>query len=89
MSITNLNEIEIYKQIVDNSRNPLECIREFISNAWDAKATMVDIEISYLEYRKIGIKCKNNGPGLDIEEIKKYILGAGNSTKTFKDDYWI
>lgn len=86
MGVTNLNEIEIYKQIVDNSRNPLECIREFISNSWDEKATEVDIEITYLKDKGIGIRCKNNGPGLNVEEIKKYILGAGNSTKTFEDE---
>lgn len=86
MGVTNLNDIEIYKQIVDNSRNPLECIREFISNSWDEEATEVDIEIIYLKDKGIGIRCKNNGPGLDVEEIKKYILGAGNSTKTFEDE---
>lgn len=87
MRIEYVNDLSIYKQIVDNSRNPLECIREFISNSWDAKATEVEVSISYnYETNGIDIIFKNNGQGLNIEEIRKFILGAGHSTKKLEDE---
>ncbi|SFJ30137.1 Histidine kinase-, DNA gyrase B-, and HSP90-like ATPase [Terrisporobacter glycolicus] len=87
MKIEYVNDLSIYKQIVDNSRNPLESIREFISNSWDVKATEIEISIFYnYETNKIDMIFKNNGQGLDIEEISKLILGAGHSTKTIKDE---
>ena len=87
MKIEYINDLSIYRQIVDNSRNPLESIREFISNSWDAKSTEVEISISY-NYKTNGIDMifKNNGQGLDVDEIRKLILGAGHSTKKFEDE---
>lgn len=83
----NINTIHTYLQIVQNSREPLEVIREAIANAYDNLATEVEITINYIiEDNSINITIKDNGTGISIGDIEKYIFGLGFSTKKNGDE---
>lgn len=56
-------------------------LSEFISNAWDADATKVDIEISDLDTTNKTITIRDNGHGLSIDEISDTFLRIGRNRR--------
>ncbi|MGK9185342.1 ATP-binding protein [Priestia filamentosa] len=84
----NINTIHTYLQIVQNSREPLEVIREAIANAYDSGASEIKITVKYIkDDGSINITFEDNGCGLLKEEIEKYIFGLGHSMKINNDTY--
>lgn len=85
-ALLNINTIHTYLQIVQNSREPLEVVREAIANAYDNGAAEVELTIDYIkESGSINITFKDNGSGLLKQDIEKYIFGLGYSTKINND----
>ncbi|HDR4895650.1 ATP-binding protein [Bacillus cereus] len=82
MSLLNINAVHTFLQIVQNSRKPLEVIREAIANAYDNGANNLDIIVDYSKKDdSINITFKDNGTGISKKDIEYYIFGLGNSTK--------
>lgn len=82
MTLLNINAVHTFLQIVQNSRKPLEIIREAIANAYDNEATTVEITIVYdKDENTINILIKDNGSGITKKDIEFLIFGLGNSTK--------
>ena len=55
--------------------NPLEIFREAISNAYDAEATEIDIEVSMNKknkYDNFTIKIADNGKGMNQDQLKNF-----------------
>ena len=70
----------MYKEIALNMINPLEIVREAISNSIDADAENIEI-IKYIdeEYGLFSIEFLDNGIGMSEEEIKDFFnLGSSN-----------
>ncbi|WP_339251760.1 ATP-binding protein [Sporosarcina sp. FSL W8-0480] len=88
MSLLNINAVHTYIQIVQNSKKPLEVIREAIANAYDNGASYLDIIVEYeKEKDTINISFCDDGSGIEKEGIEVYIFGLGNSTKSDSDGY--
>jgi hypothetical protein len=88
LTLLNINAVHTFLQIVQNSRKPLEVIREAIANAFDNGASNLDITIEYdRENNSINIILKDNGTGIAKKDIEYYIFGLGNSTKLNADGY--
>ncbi|WP_432518048.1 ATP-binding protein [Priestia aryabhattai] len=82
MKSLNINAVHTFLQIVQNSRKPLEVIREAIANAYDNGATEVEITVEYNKSENtINIIIKDDGSGITRENIEFLIFGLGNSTK--------
>src|SRR5260370_39619928 len=61
-------------------RSPASAIRELVSNAWDANATVVHINNNYPNFLQLTIQ--DNGDGFTREEFKRLMEGGiGNSEK--------
>lgn len=61
-------------------RSPASALRELISNAWDAGATIVRINTNYPNFFQISVE--DNGDGFSLEEFENMMEGGiGNSTK--------
>jgi hypothetical protein len=88
LTLLNINAVHTFLQIVQNSRKPLEIIREAIANAYDNGAGKLDITIDYDKSDEtVNITFKDNGTGLLKEDIEFYIFGLGNSTKLNAEGY--
>ena len=70
-----VNELWEIREIANDFTEPLEIFREAISNAYDAKATKIEIEV-YVdeknEYNKFTIKISDNGKGMNLEQLKNF-----------------
>jgi hypothetical protein len=61
-------------------RSPASAIKELVSNAWDANATVVHINTNYPNFLQLSVQ--DNGDGFTKEEFEKLMEGGiGNSTK--------
>jgi hypothetical protein len=61
-------------------RSPASAIRELVSNAWDADASVVRINTNYPNFLQLSIQ--DNGTGFTKEEFKSLMEGGiGNSQK--------
>src|SRR5437870_393875 len=61
-------------------RSPASALRELVSNAWDANATVVRINTNYPNFLTLSIE--DNGVGFTKEEFEKLMEGGiGNSQK--------
>jgi hypothetical protein len=61
-------------------RSPASALRELVSNAWDASATVVRVDTNYPNFFQISIE--DNGEGFTSEEFQKLMEGGiGNSQK--------
>ena len=78
-----VKDISLYKEIAKNIINPLEVIREAISNSVDASATHIIIDIYRNENGLFCIKFKDNGNGMDIREISSF-FNLGDSKKDIR-----
>ena len=69
-----VNTIWEIKEIADDFMNPLEIFREAISNAYDAGAKEIDIQV-YInknnEYDNLTIKISDDGKGMTEEQLRK------------------
>lgn len=61
-------------------RSPASALRELVSNAWDANATVVQIDTNYPNFFQLSIE--DNGDGFTKEEFHRVMSGGiGNSEK--------
>jgi hypothetical protein len=76
-----------FLEISNDFTDPKEIIRESISNAFDAKATQIWINILVDKSTGIDeliIEIKDNGEGMDEDAVKKF-FGLGHSTRRLAD----
>lgn len=70
-----VNKIWEIKEIADDFMNPLEIFREAISNAYDAGAKEIDIQV-YInknnEYDNLTIKISDDGKGMTEEQLRNF-----------------
>ena len=73
-----VNEVNEFLEIASDFEDPLELIRESLSNSHDANATEVEITI---RDRPAGseIIIEDNGDGMDHEDLESF-FDLGNST---------
>lgn len=79
-----VNEVNEFLEIASDFEDPLEVIRESLSNSFDANASEVNISIqSRLEGSEIIIE--DDGQGMNESELESF-FDLGNSTKTDPTD---
>ncbi len=78
--IPKVKEVSIFKEIAHNIVNPLEILREAISNAFDAEALNIYIGISRNNKGEFLLTIKDDGKGMDINAIHKF-FNLGDSNK--------
>lgn len=69
-----VKDISLYKEIANNITNPLEVIREAISNAVDAHSTIIDIDFYRNSDGVFCIKFKDNGDGMDLDDLASFLI---------------
>ena len=73
--VPKVNELWEISEIANDFTEPLEIFREAISNAYDAKATEIEIEV-YIdeknEYDNFTIKITDNGKGMTLEQLQNF-----------------
>ena len=74
-----VNQVNEFLEIASDFENPLELIREALSNSYDAGATEVKIEIESTEDGNI-ITIRDNGSGMDKKDLESF-FDLGNSFK--------
>lgn len=70
-------------EIANDFSNPLDLIREAVSNAYDANADSMDIEFTTINIfgeRFLKVIIRDNGDGMTREELQSF-FDLGNSTK--------
>lgn len=76
-----VKDISIFKEIAQNIINPLEILREAISNAHDAQAKIISIIV----YRNICgnfvIEIQDDGKGMSLKDIHRF-FNLGDSSKS-------
>lgn len=79
-----VNEVNEFLEIASDFEDPLEVIRESLSNSYDAGATEVEITI---RSRSNGsdIVIEDDGHGMDRHDLESF-FDLGNSTKTDPED---
>ena len=80
----------VFKRVTDGIyRRPYSALRELISNAYDADATIVEIQTDYPRFDNITVR--DNGNGLTEEALSYLIKNIGGSPKraSFGADYGI
>lgn len=79
-----VNEVNEFLEIASDFEDPLEVIRESLSNSYDAGATEVEITI---RDRPMGseIIIEDDGEGMDYEDLESF-FDLGNSTKRGRND---
>jgi len=78
-----VDETQEFIEIANDFSNPLDIVREAISNAFDAKADSIEIKFDVDERynnRELVIKIFDNGQGMNKNELKAF-FDLGNSTK--------
>lgn len=76
-----VNETQEFIEIANDFSNPLELVREAISNSFDAKASKIWISFQVIrEYGEsvLEIRIKDNGRGMDKEGLQSF-FDLGNS----------
>jgi hypothetical protein len=83
-----VNETQEFIEIANDFANPLDIIREAISNSYDAKATKIDMSFDVIQEAGesiFKITINDNGMGMDESEIKAF-FDLGNSTRKLNDE---
>ena len=84
-TVAKVNEANVYRNIITNFSDPLEFVREAISNAIDAHATKISIGIDQLKgpngQPEIKITMIDDGDGMDDEKLARF-FNLGDSEKT-------
>ncbi len=75
-----VNDITLFKEIAQNIVNPLENIREGISNSHDAEAKVISIITQRNKYGKFVLEIQDDGNGMDLDKIHKF-FNLGDSDK--------
>lgn len=79
--IPKVKEAAVFKEIALNIVNPLEVIREGISNSFDADAKYISIVAKRDEKGNFILEIYDDGIGMDLENIHKF-FNLGDSQKT-------
>jgi hypothetical protein len=75
-----VNEVNEFIEIASDFEDPLEVIREALSNSYDANATQVDINIEQDDEGRNTLVIKDNGHGMDEDDLSSF-FDLGNSNK--------
>jgi len=75
-----VNQVSLYREIAKNLVNPLEVIREAISNSHDANAREVTIDISRNSDNDILVEMADDGSGMDEGGFERF-FNLGDSQK--------
>lgn len=78
-----VDPVREFKEIAMDFSNPLDLVREAISNSFDADAKEIKIGFSMVDNdgdQELEIRIEDNGTGMNQEEIKSF-FDLGNSTK--------
>ena len=75
-----VNEVNEFIEIASDFEDPLEVIREALSNSYDANATWVDISIKQDEEGRNTLVIEDDGHGMDEGDLASF-FDLGNSTK--------
>jgi hypothetical protein len=78
-----VNPSREFLEIASDFSNPLDIVREAISNSFDAKATEISIMFTVISEhgrRKLKIIIRDNGNGMDYEGLKSF-FDLGNSLR--------
>lgn len=76
-----VSDFSIFREIASNTSNPLEIIREAISNSDDANANKINVCIDRNVNGELIISIEDDGEGMDIEGIHKF-FNLGFSDKS-------
>jgi hypothetical protein len=85
--IPKVNQVNEFKEIANNFANPLEIVREAISNCIDAQANEIFIFFDIVELygeELFRVNIKDNGNGMNETELESF-FDLGNSTKIGDD----
>lgn len=75
-----VNEVNEFIEIASDFEDPLEVIREALSNSYDAGATQVDIKIEQDTEGRNTLIIKDDGHGMDEDDLSSF-FDLGNSNK--------
>jgi hypothetical protein len=75
-----VNEVNEFIEIASDFEDPLEVIREALSNSYDAGATQVDIKIKQDAEGRNTLIIKDDGHGMDEDDLSSF-FDLGNSNK--------
>jgi hypothetical protein len=75
-----VKDVSLYKEIAQNIINPLEIIREGISNSHDAEAKNISIILSRNTSGNFVIEIQDDGKGMNLEDIHRF-FNMGDSDK--------
>ncbi|QCC49916.1 ATP-binding protein [Halapricum salinum] len=75
-----VNEVNEFIEIASDFEDPLEVIREALSNSYDAGATQVDIKIEQDAEGRNTLIIKDDGHGMDEDDLSSF-FDLGNSNK--------
>ena len=76
-----VSDFSIFKEVSSNISNPLEIIREAISNSDDANANKINISIDRNAKGELILSIEDNGEGMDLEGIHRF-FNLGFSDKS-------
>ncbi|WP_336000178.1 ATP-binding protein [Halorientalis halophila] len=75
-----VNEVNEFIEIASDFEDPLEVIREALSNSYDANTTQVDINIEQDEEGRNTLIIEDDGQGMDESDLSSF-FDLGNSNK--------
>lgn len=81
-----VDETQEFIEIANDFSNPLDLVREAVSNSYDARATLIEINFDVVKKygeRVLVITLRDNGEGMSEDELQAF-FDLGNSTK--RDD---
>lgn len=78
--IPKVKEAAVFKEIAINIINPLEIIREGLSNSYDADSRNISVIVDRLETGVFKIVIVDDGNGMDLLTIHKF-FNLGDSNK--------
>ncbi|WP_053956223.1 ATP-binding protein [Inediibacterium massiliense] len=77
-----VKDTSVFREIAQNIVNPLEILREAISNSHDAEAKNISIIVFRNDMGKFVLEIQDDGNGMDLEEIHRFFnLGDSNKNK--------
>lgn len=82
--IPEVKDIALYREVVKNMLNPLEIIREGISNSIDAEAKNIIIRLYRNTEGNFSIEIQDDGNGMNLAEIKSF-FNLGDSNKDIRN----
>ncbi len=79
-----VKDVSLYREIVKNMINPLEVIREAISNSIDAEAKNIVIRVYRAEDGRFSLVIEDDGIGMDESDLQSF-FNLGDSKKDLKN----